>query len=166
MLTVITSFRKLKTTQLLQVYQESIILAGKQQYPHLSDNFQILEAEQDFYSFLRDFFGQKDAFLAVWDVEKKYVSALRIAPYRDGVLLTGLETAPDSRKMGYAVNLMCETMGYLSGLGVHKVYSHIRKDNVASIGVHQKAGFHRINESAIFLDGSADVYSGTYLNII
>lgn len=166
MLTIIISFRELKTAQLLQVYQESLILAGKMQYPHLSDNLQILEAEQDFYSFLKDFFSQKDAFLAVWDAGQQYVSALRIAPYRDGVLLTGLETAPDSRKRGYAIKLMSETMRFLSCLGVHKVYSHIRKDNTASISVHQKAGFQRINDGAAFLDGSADIYSGTYLNII
>ena len=166
MLTIVNSFRKLNTSLLLQVYQESIESAGKEQYPFLSDNLQFLEAKQDFYAFWKDFFVQHNAFLAVWEINKRYVSALRIEPYHDGVLLTGLETCKEDRASGYATELLNAVISYLSDIGIKKVYSHIRNDNAASLKVHQKIGFQKISEGAVFLDGSADRKSATYLKQI
>ena len=93
MLEIFTSVRRIDFQQLIQVYEESIKKDGMELYSHLDDNRQVLEAEQDFYRFLSDFLRIPGAFYALWTVDGSYRAALRIEPYKDGALLTGLETA-------------------------------------------------------------------------
>lgn len=88
------------------------------------------------------------------------MSALRIESYRNGVLVTGLETAPNFRNRGYAESLLSAVMDHLSECGSNFVYSHIDKRNAASLRVHEKCGFSRIRDSAVLLDGT--VTTGMY----
>ncbi len=163
MLEIITSIRQIQVRQLLQVCEECIQKDGLTAYPNLEPNRRLLEAEQDFYCFLKSFFHIPGAFYAVWTADGHYHAALRIEPYRDGVLLTGLETAPGSRRKGYGTSLIAGTLQHLSQTGVHKVYSHISDKNNASIMTHTKCGFRKISDCAAFIDGSVDHNSGTYL---
>lgn len=163
MLEIITSFCQINFRQLLQVYEESIRNAGMERYSHMERNRQLLESEQDFYGFLTDFIHIPGAFYFLWTSDGRYHAALRIEPYRDGVLLAGLETAPDSRRQGCATKLMMESLQYLSANGIHKVYSHISNDNTASVATHQKCGFFKISDCAVFIDGAVDFHSDTYL---
>lgn len=160
MLIICRSFFQLNFRELLDVYQESIQELGKLNYPDFSEDRQLLEAEQDFCVFLREFFRVPGATYFLWTADGHYKSALRVEPYRDGVLVEGLETAPCSRHKGYAKRLLEAT---LQNLPEGKVYSHIKKDNRYSIQVHLTCGFTRISDCSVYIDGSVDYHSNTYM---
>lgn len=148
MLQIITSAKELKFGELCSVY---------------SDDLTTLQSEQDFYWFLMDFMKSPDTFYAVWNIDGRYVSALRIEPYKDGVLLAGLHTKDGYRKKGYAETLIKNTFFYISEQGIKKIYSHIRNDNISSVRVHQKCGFEKVSDCAVYIDGSVDWKSSSYL---
>lgn len=109
----------------------------------------------DFYDYLReDFFRVTGAFYAVWELEGRYVSALRVEPYRDGYLIEALETRPEVRGKGYAKNLLNGVLQCDAIPSEGNVYAHIHKNNRASLAVHKACGFERILEHAVFIDGS------------
>lgn len=159
MLVIVRSLQELKFGQLMQVYEESNRENGAEFYPELPWNQQILQAEQDFYQYLREcFFGTNGAFYAVWEEKGSYVSTLRLEPYQDGLLLEALETAPAHRKRGYAAALI---QAVLALPEIQKVYAHVHKKNTASLRTHESCGFHRILEYAVYIDGSVRNHSCT-----
>ena len=112
----------------------------------------LLRAEREFYDYLReDFFRQQGAFYAVWTEQGRYVSALRLEPYKDGWLLEALETAPDHRKKGYAKALMIAVLEYMDQ---SIIYSHVSKRNEASLRTHYACGFQKHLDHVVYLDGS------------
>ncbi len=114
-------------------------------------NAALLLAEQDFYTYLKDvFFITEGAWYAVWVDQSQYRCALRVEPYQDGLLLAGLETAPGARRMGYAKKLV---MAVLKDLD-RPLYSHVERQNVASMQLHRSCGFDFIRDTAVYLDGS------------
>ena len=138
MLYMARSLGELNFSQLMEVYIE-----GTQG---------LLQAEQDFYQYLREvFFATPDDVYAIWQENGRYVSALRLEPYKDGLLLAALETAPEHRRKGYAEALI---RSILPDSG--KVYSHVHKRNRPSLRLHEKCGFRRISETAAYLDGSVN----------
>ncbi len=163
MLQIITSHAQLDFGQLMQVYHQSLLKSGRENNPDFDENRQLLEAEQDFYLFLKSFLREKGSVCAVWISEGKYVSALRAEPYRDGVLIEGLETAPTCRRQGYAKLLLRGILEYLNERGAEKIYSHIQRDNIPSIRTHLSCGFVCICDYAAYIDGSVDHKSSTYL---
>ena len=150
----------------MQVYDQSLQEFGSERYPWLDQNEQRLEAEQDFYLYLRDFLRPKDSIIAVWEDEGSYVSALRLEAYRDGVLIEGLETLPYHRQKGYAINLLKAVLLYLEGIHCRRVYSHIHKKNIPSIRTHLSCGFDCLLDYSVYIDGSVDNYSYTYMKEI
>ena len=164
MLVLIKSMKELNFGQLMSVYEEGNLENGREFYPGLSQNQQILRAEQDFYQYLREsFFQTEGAFYAVWTEKGYYVSALRLEPYQDGLLLAALETAPDKRRQGYACRLLGAVQDWLSQHGPIKVYSHVSRKNAASQRSHQSCGFTKILDHAVYADGSVLTNSDTYL---
>ena len=164
MLVVIGSMRELRFGELMQVYGESNLEKGRRCWLYETEDRQLALAEQDLYDYLRQcIFAVPDAALCVWQESGHYVSALRLEPWKDGLLLTGLETAPERRGKGYARALIRAVQGYLVQQGKGKLYSHINKSNTASICVHEKCGFRRIYDYAAYVDGSVDRASKTYL---
>ena len=162
MLRILTSTSELNTDQLMSVYLETNRANGKVFYPDLKDNEQLKKAENAFLSYLREsFFRQPGAFYAVWIEGGDYSSALRLEPYKDGYLLTALETVSEFRRKGIAFCLITEALAFLRSKGVKKVYSHVGKRNVASLGVHSKCSFQRISESATYIDGTVTQNSCT-----
>lgn len=135
MLQLFNSRRNLDFTQLLQVYTR--------------------EANDFFYEETLDFLAEEGCYYAVWIVDGQYKSVLRWQPFRDGYLVAGIETNPTDRRKGYAQSLLSAVLTRFCSDGSTKVYSHIRKDNQASISLHRHCGFKQIKDSAIFLDGSA-----------
>ena len=103
------------------------------------------------YDRVMDFLFHPDAVLCVWSVDGRYRSALRLEPWRDGFLLNTLATAPEDQGRGYATDLVRAVLEHYS-----PVYSHISHDNAASIRVHEKCGFQRILEYAVYVDGSVN----------
>ena len=156
MLKVIRSLKELDFHQLMQVYIEGNRENGAEFYPNLPENQQLLQAEQDFYAYLREFFTDPCTLYAVWAPEGVYVAALRLEPYADGLLLAGLETAPQYRKSGYATALVKQTLENLSVQEKVNVYSHVSKKNLPSLRTHEKCGFRKILDYAVYADGSVD----------
>lgn len=163
MLKIIKNTNQLSYGQLMQVYYETNLKNSQRYASSVNDVSGILEAEQEHYLFLQEFFRERDAFLAVWAPDGTYKAALRIEPYQDGFLLEGLETAPDCRRQGYAKNLILHTLDYLSERGVRKLYSHIDMSNIPSVKVHESCGFLKLYDHALFVDGSVDHHTFTYL---
>lgn len=162
MLKIITSMKALDFGQLKRVYEECIRIDGEVNYKESSQNMQVLQAEQDFYGYLKLFFQQEGSICAVWAPEGVYQAALRLEPYADGLLLAGLETAPGSRRRGYAKALIKAVVDKLENDGKIPVYSHVNKHNFASITVHNSCGFARIMEYAVYSDGSVLYSSCTF----
>jgi len=154
MLKIFHNFCDLRFSSLVELYSDSFINDGQRS----------MAAEQEFYFYLKDaFFSDKNAFYAVWEEDGRYVSALRMEPYRDGLLLEALQSAPEMRNKGLATKLLMQTLNYVACMGVKPVYSHIDKANYASMRVHEKCGFRKISESARFIDGSFSQKAYTYL---
>lgn len=152
LLLVVEKMGDLNFRQLMDVYQEGNLEDAAEFFPNVPENQWPLLAEQSFYQYLREiFFATEGALYAIWVVEGRYVSALRLEPYQDGLLLEALETAPQLRNRGYACALIRAALCYAAGT---KVYSHVSKKNYASLAVHKKCGFHRIAEHAVYADGS------------
>lgn len=129
-------------------------------YNGLKNNLQYLQAKQDFYGFLMDFFQIRGAFYAIWQEKERYVCALRAEPYRDGYLIEGLITASSDRGKGYGQALLANTVDKLKD---YSLYSHVRKDNLASCAVHRRCGFEILKESAVYIDGSVDANAYTFI---
>ena len=159
MLVVIHSMRELNFGQLMAVYEESNRKNGKEFWPEQPEGQRILRAEQDFYQYLREsFFQTEGAFYAVWTEKGYYVSALRLEPYQDGLLLEALETAPEYRCKGYASTLIRAVQELPE---IEKIYAHVHKKNTASLRTHKNCGFRRILEHAVYIDGSVRTNSCT-----
>ena len=136
MLKLVSSMDKLNTQQYFAVYRQSNRDSG---------------AEERMLSYLReDFFSIRGAVCALWEVEGRYVSALRLEPYKDGYLITAVETAPQDRRKGYAKALLQAVINHFGG----PVYSHIEKSNKPSLNLHQTCEFTLCADSAVLLDGT------------
>ena len=162
MLEIIKSLDKLPFGELMSVYEEGHRGIGAEHYPKLSANLQLLEAEQDFYAYLKCFFRQEDSFYALFRQNGVLVSALRIEPYQDGWLLAALETKPDQRNRGYAKTLVRQLLSFMQETDRLPLYSHIGKYNLSSQKVHITCGFQEKLPYAIYADGKVNDYCKTY----
>lgn len=154
MLKIIHSMKELDLGQLMSVYVQSNREHGVQHDPGLSENEQLLQAEQELYCYIQEFLASDQAFYAVWVSGVRYVAALRMEPYLDGLLLEALETAPEARGNGCATALVKSTLAYLREQGSTVVYAHISKSNLASLAVHKACGFEILKDHARYIDGS------------
>lgn len=160
MLRIVRTLRELPFGKLMEVYQEGNEENGREFWPEASAGEQILRAEQEFYQYLKEvFFQVAGAAYYLWETEGRIVSALRLEPYRDGLLLEALETAPYQRRKGYATALVCE----VTRIVPKKIYSHVNKHNIASLNTHLACGFRRISEQAVYVDGSVNDHCCTLL---
>lgn len=155
MLKLCSCLHELSFSALMEIYEEGNRENGAEFYPDLPECQGILRAEQDFLQYLQDvFFRTPNAVYAIWLENDRYVSALRLEPYRDGFLLCALETKPDERRKGYALQLIRDVQDWLHKRGQCVIYSHISKKNLPSIGTHERCGFQKIMDHAVYLDGS------------
>lgn len=154
MLIIAKRLGELSFPRLMEIYVEGNRENGAERYPEEPEMRQLALAEADFRQYLaEDFFRQKGAFYAIWEENGRYVSALRLEPYRDGLLLEALETAPDQRRKGYAATLI-QAVQCLPG--VEKVYSHVSKRNAPSQATHKKCDFRQVSDQATYIDGSVN----------
>ncbi len=110
-----------------------------------------LRAENQMLDYLReDFFSMQGAVCALWVIDGRYRSALRLEPYKEGYLISALETAPEDRRKGYAKCLLQAVTDKYS----LPIYSHIEKTNKASLSLHRACGFEVCSDSAVLLDGT------------
>lgn len=163
MLILAKSLGELRFGELAAVYSDAI-QASSAQWSRYPRGLALEMAEQDFRQYLREvFFPTPGTLCAIWEVDGKYVSALRLEPYRDGFLVTGLETAPEQRRKGYGGALLQALLESLADQGPVKVYSHVHKRNIASRKTHEKCGFREISDCAVYLNGSVDFRCATLL---
>ena len=154
MLRVARSLRQLSFGALMEVYAEGNRENGEEFWPELSEGERILRAEQEFYQYLQQvFFRTEGAAYYTWETDGITVSALRLEPYRDGLLLEALETAPDQRGKGYAKALITAVLALTAP---QKIYSHVGKRNIPSLKTHLSCGFSRVSEQAVYADGSVN----------
>lgn len=111
----------------------------------------------------RDFFTMPETMCCVWVVNELYCSILRLEPYMDGYLITGLETPVQFRRNGYAEQLIRSAIKYLFDRDVQIIYSHIENRNVASVVLHKKIGFAKIYDYAKYVDGTISANAATFL---
>ena len=164
MMKIARSMSQLSFSQIKRVYEQSILETAHREYPGQDDG--VLQAEMDMYDYLRNvFFKTTGAYICQWEEAGEVVSVLRLEPYRDGLLVTGLETAPSSRGNRFASSLLGASVAQLEGRT--PVYAHIHRSNKASIAVHRRCGFKIIANFSTFLDGSTSVFYDTYaLNVV
>ena len=154
MLILARSLRDFSFSKLMDVYIEGNMENAEEFWPELDDGQKLLRAEQEFYQYLTEvFFRTPEAVYAIWEESGNYISALRLEPYRDGLLLEALETAPPSRRQGYAEKLIRAVQEQFPN---QRIYSHVSKKNAASLRAHGKCGFRRISEYAAYIDGSVN----------
>ena len=153
MLYIADDIHKIKYGLLMELYAQDLQKDAQKHYGRLSLNEGIFCAEQDFYAYLRDeFFKIRGAYYAFWVECGVYYSGLRLEPWKDGLVLCGIATRPDCRRKGYAYKLLQQVLQQLP-CGT-KVYSHIDKNNLASLALHHKIGFQLLEDHAEMLDGS------------
>lgn len=151
---------QLPFSRLMTIYEEGNREKAREEFSHLPTDAALEAAEQEFYQYLRQvFFKTPGAAYALWEEDGAIVSALRLEPYRDGLLLAALETASAHRRKGYGEHLV---RGVLEALPNEKIYSHVSKSNRPSLSLHEKCGFRCISESAVYLDGSVSSRSCTF----
>ena len=151
MLVLADKLNKLNFAQLMEVYAEGNEENGEDMWPELNREQRLLRAEQAFYQYLSEvFFPVPSAVYAIWEENGKYVSALRLEPYEDGLLLEALETAPQYRRRGYGEKLIRAVQDAFP----QKIYSHVSKRNVPSLAIHKKCGFQQVLDYAKYIDGS------------
>lgn len=162
MLIVAKSLRELSFRELMAVYEEGNLEKAAEFWSDLPEGQGALQAEGEFLQYLREvFFTVHGAEYYIWEEDGKYVSALRLEPYRDGLLLEALETAPNARRRGFGELLIRAALGRR---GHTKIYSHVAKWNEPSLRIHEKCGFKRILEYAVYVDGSFNHRSCTFLH--
>lgn len=166
MLKIIRSFNAMDFRLLADVYIQSSRERGMLNYPDYPVQQQLLLAEQDLYGDVKCFFDTEKSFYAVWEREGRYVSALRMERYKDGLLLEGLETAPDERGKGYAKMLVSAVLSEVSSQEKTVIYSHIDNKNTASMAVHLASGFEKLRDCAVYVDGSVSQNACTMQKII
>ena len=163
MLLFARSFKDLRFSELMQVYEQSNLEAAGER-KNLPPLFALQLAEQDFRQYLQEvFFRTPGAYCCIWEENGRYVSALRLEPYRDGLLLAALETSPVHRRKGYAAALIHGVQAYLVQQGAFRLYSHVNKRNTASLRTHESCGFRVISDCAVYLNGSVDYHCCTLM---
>lgn len=160
MLRVFHRFREMDFEKLMAVYQEGNLENAQAFFPNDLPEVQLNKAQDAFAEYLReDFFRVKGAFYAVWEAENRYISALRMEPFEDGLLLEALETMPGYRRKGYAAKIICAVLKALPAGTT--VYSHVHKRNTASLATHRHCGFQEALEYARYVDGTVSRYACT-----
>lgn len=155
MLHLFCALSQLRFGSLMVVYEQTNQRQGRALWPDEPEARQLQLAEADFYRYVSQcFFKTPGAVYAVWEADGQYVSALRLEPYRDGLLLEALETAPTQRRKGYAAALIQAVQAELTRQARAKVYSHVEKRNIPSLKTHESCGFGIIADYAACVDGT------------
>lgn len=154
MLIVARTLEELDFEQLMDIYIEGNQENGAEFWPELSYEKRLERAKEGFHKYLETgFFVKSGAVYMVWERDGKYVSALRLEPFMDGLLMEALETIPGERQKGYASALI---RGVQTWMGQGKIYSHVSKHNTASLATHARCGFKIHLDHCIYSDGTVN----------
>lgn len=140
MLKIVRNSGELDVSRLKNVYDETII-AQKLEY-------------SEFIEGLYDFLRINDVAIFIRQLENEYVCALRLEPYRQGYLISWLETRKDFRNAGHAKALLRDVLSWCCENGKVPVYTHVLKSNLRSLNVFTGCDFEITGKPAVLLDGS------------
>lgn len=153
MLLIKTRLEDIDFRQLMDIYVEGNVENAAYFWPDIPEDERIPKAEQSFHDYLQtDFFAQENARYFIREIDGRYVAALRLEPYQDGLLIEALETRPDCRRQGHAFALIEAVKATVPD----RLYAHISKRNTASLRTHEKCGFRRISGQAVYSDGTVN----------
>lgn len=144
MLLCFQSMTDLDHTRLMHIYRESNLGNIPYFFPDCKDTAEGLQkVEERFRSFLNaDFWGKPENTYYIWENDGEWVSALRLTGLADFYWVEGLETAPDARRRGYAVQLYRAIFDRLKAReGSAHVRCAVGYGNEASLKTHASAGF-------------------------
>lgn len=144
MLLYFQSMTDAEHARLMRVYRESNLDNISYFFPDCTDKEEGLKkVEEGFISFLNtDFWGKPENTYYIWENDGKWVSALRLTGLEDFYWVEGLETAPEARRRGYAVQLYKAIFDRLKELeGSVHVRCAVGYRNEASLKAHESAGF-------------------------
>lgn len=151
MLRIVKRSSDMPKSALFSICRESLLEQGRAEYPSLSEGQALEQTELDLGEYLQTDFFSHHGLYAFWENGNHLVSALRLEPYRDGLLLEALETMPEERCKGNAKALITAVQKELHPC---VLYSHVAKDNLPSLKVHRECGFAVESDQAVFIDGS------------
>lgn len=164
MLEIVRQLSDLSFSSLCDLYWSEPSVLGDKDSIQTDDCRRRMADEQDFYAYLRSvFFMTPEAFYAIGVDAGRYVSAVRVEPFRDGYILAGLVTHAAFRRHGFGKKLLSGVIDYVKSSGDVRLYSHIDRQNYASIELHKCCGFREILDYAVFLDGSVSQKYHTFL---
>lgn len=153
MLVNVDSFEELDFSSLMEIYLEGNQENAEYFYGEEPPERGLALAIRDAKRYLRDdFFLRPGARYYIWTENGKYISALRLEPHADGLLLEALETRPDRRRMGYGKKLIAAVLAQLP-VGTH-IYSAVTKWNEASLAFHNACGFCKYLDYCVESDGT------------
>lgn len=164
MLKKIRKYKDIDERKLMDIYAESNYENTDYFYPDEEDkSVAVRKVEEGFLGFLKnDFFKQLGAEYWVLEEGGIWVSAAR-TNYVEGdiYLLEALETRPDSRRRGYAVELLKGIVEEKKKEEPFRLKSYVGKKNEASLKSHLKSGFEIVSDKGFKLLGR-DYDSGSY----
>lgn len=131
----------------ITAYQASDLVLENLASVYCDDNPWVIGA---FCDNVFDYFSEHIGGYAVWQEDTHYVCALRFEPYRDGILISCLQTKEDCRRRGFGQKLILSVHTHFQ----KPLYSHVEKKNTASRSLHRKCGFETISDTAALLDGT------------
>ncbi len=143
MLTYISDIKNLPFFEICHVYGQSLERST-------SEGF--WQEKHGLYHELQSFITERKGILALWRTEQGIESILRMEKYNDGYLIQSLETCPESRRKGFAFCLMTAVLEDCPSGTL--LYSHVKKNNIASMHLHLKCGFQILTDMARLLDGT------------
>ncbi|GEM_PF-159599 len=148
MLLKFESAEGLDLRKFLDIYEESSRENAEEFYPQEELTAAVKKVEESFCEFLEEFFRKPGS--CYWILEKNgvYRSALRLSTVEEGFYyLEALETRPDSRRKGFAAELMLGVIGELKKAGPFRICDCVLKDNIPSVRTHEKCGFRIVSEA-------------------
>ncbi len=164
MLIIAKKLSELSFPELMEIYAEGNEENAIEFWPEKSPEERLALAHESFYEYLRDgFFGERHGTYYIYVESGRYLAALRLESFLDGLLLEALETRPDARRRGHAKGLIKAVLALLPA-GT-KVYSHVSKSNTASIASHKACGFDVAYDYGLCADGEKYDHQYTFLHI-
>ena len=104
--------------------------------------------------------------LKVLVADNKIIGYITIGKVLDEAEIERIAIIKELRKMGYATNLLNETINELIGSGIKKVYLEVRSDNLAAIKLYLKCGFQNIStRKKYYKDGCDAIVMANYLEV-
>lgn len=149
---ILHSMAQMDFSELFRVYEESFLRHARRDYPDTEPETALERERQVFLDDCRCFFRDGGRYYVLVSAGK-YVSIACTEAYEDGLLISALETAPDCRRKGFARKLLTAVVQREGG----KLYSHVAKNNTASLRLHEACGFRILKDSARLIDGTVSV---------